>query len=270
MSQPYAVSPEMQEVIAEVEAFMETAITEDETPVDNIFSAKQQRLLTEPLYSAWSGALDEQGQPRQFLACANVGLYWTVHKPALVPDFFLSLDVETPTDWWRKRNRAYFTWEFGKAPDVVVEIVSNRVGNETGSKLRDYALIGIRYYIVFDPGLFLGDEELRIFELQASRYVRRHDTALPDVGLGVTLWEGGFENIAHSRWLRWCDTTGHLIPTGAELSQQSLARAEQEAARANQETARANQETARANQEAEKNARLAAKLRELGLDPDSV
>ena len=267
MSQPYAVAPEldpeMEEVIAELEAFMEAAITEDETPVDNIFSAKQQRLLTDPLYSAWPGLPDEQGQPRQFLACANVGLYWSVHKPAIVPDFFLSLDVATPTDWWRKRNRAYFTWEFGKVPDVVVEIVSNRVGNETGSKLRDYALIGIRYYIVHDPGFFLGDEELRIFELQANRYVRRHDTTLPDLGLGVTLWEGSFENVARTRWLRWCDLAGNLIPTGAELAQQALAQVERE-------NARAEQEAARAEQEAAKNARLAAKLRELGLDPDTL
>lgn len=30
-------------------------VTEDDTPVDNIFSAKQHRLLVEPLYSSWRG-----------------------------------------------------------------------------------------------------------------------------------------------------------------------------------------------------------------------
>jgi len=44
-------------------------ITEDDTPVDNLPSEKQQRLLTEPLYSAWSGP----GAGRTFLAAANVG-----------------------------------------------------------------------------------------------------------------------------------------------------------------------------------------------------
>jgi hypothetical protein len=29
-------------------------VTEDEAPVDNIFSEKQQRLLAEPLYSSWT------------------------------------------------------------------------------------------------------------------------------------------------------------------------------------------------------------------------
>ena len=31
----------------------EALITEDDTPVDNLPSEKQQRLLTEPLYSRW-------------------------------------------------------------------------------------------------------------------------------------------------------------------------------------------------------------------------
>jgi hypothetical protein len=44
-------------------------VTEDDTPVDNIFSEKQQRLLTEPLYNSWSGP----GEGRPFVAMANVG-----------------------------------------------------------------------------------------------------------------------------------------------------------------------------------------------------
>jgi hypothetical protein len=44
-------------------------VTEDDTPVDNIFSEKQQRLLTEPLYSSWGMA----GERRPFVAMANVG-----------------------------------------------------------------------------------------------------------------------------------------------------------------------------------------------------
>ena len=44
-------------------------VTEDDTPVDNMPSEKQQRLLTEPLYSSWAGP----GAGRPFLAAANVG-----------------------------------------------------------------------------------------------------------------------------------------------------------------------------------------------------
>ena len=52
-------------------------VTEDDRPVDNIFSEKQQRLLTESLYSSWDGP----GEGRPFLALANVGLFYAVHRP---------------------------------------------------------------------------------------------------------------------------------------------------------------------------------------------
>ncbi|NES65292.1 MAG: hypothetical protein F6K24_08525 [Okeania sp. SIO2D1] len=37
-----------------------------------------------------------------------------------------------------------------------MEIVSNKVGNELGSKLAGYARIGVWYYVVFDPLQKLG------------------------------------------------------------------------------------------------------------------
>jgi hypothetical protein len=49
-------------------------ITEDDTPVDNIFSEKQQRLLTSPLYDGWIGP----GNERKFVAFANVGLFYAL------------------------------------------------------------------------------------------------------------------------------------------------------------------------------------------------
>ena len=50
-------------------------------------------------------------------------------------------------------------------------------------------------------------------------------------------------------WLRWWDRDGNLLLTGAERAEQEKQRAEQERQRAE---------------------RLAAKLRELGVDPDEV
>ena len=44
---------------------VETAhlITEDDEPVDNLFSEKQQRLLTESLYTSWDGPGDDRPIP---------------------------------------------------------------------------------------------------------------------------------------------------------------------------------------------------------------
>ena len=121
-------------------------VTEDDTPVDNFFSEKQQRLLTEPLYSsraAWagSGPLSQR---------ANVGLFFAVRSPPLVPDVLLSMDVELPADLHPKSHRSYFIWEYGKPPDVVIEVVSNREGGEDTQKLAAYAESRVPYYAIFD------------------------------------------------------------------------------------------------------------------------
>ncbi len=78
---------------------------------------------------------------------------------------FLSLDVQLPQDVWEKKNRSYFLWEYGKPPEVVVEIVSNTEGGETDKKSAIYSKIGVWYYIVFDPLKQVQKDALRVFEL---------------------------------------------------------------------------------------------------------
>lgn len=136
-------------------------VTEDEAPLDYLPSEKQQRLLTEPLYSSWSGSSNAQG----FLVAANVGLFATNHQPPVVPDVFLSLDVQIAENWWEKRHRSYFLWEFGKPPDVVIEIVSNKEGNETARKLQDYARMRVTYYAIFDPSQQIQEPVLQVYKL---------------------------------------------------------------------------------------------------------
>ena len=124
-----APDPQAADPAAALGVDVETLVTEDDTPVDNMPSEKQQRLLTEPLYSSWSGP----GSGRMFLAAANVGVFAEPRNPAIVPDMFLSLDVQVHENWWEKAHRSYFVWEFGKAPDLVVEIVSNQKGTRWGA-----------------------------------------------------------------------------------------------------------------------------------------
>jgi hypothetical protein len=66
-------------------------VTEDDTPVDSLLSEKQQRLLVTCLYSSWAPGLP-------FLAAANVGLFYGLKLPAIVPDALLSLGVEVSQD----------------------------------------------------------------------------------------------------------------------------------------------------------------------------
>ena len=222
-------------------------ITEDDEPVDNLPSEKQQRLLTEPLYSSWAGP----GTGRTFLAAANVGVFYLLRAPAIVPDVFLSLDVEVPDDWWQKEHRSYFLWEFGKPPDVAIEIVSNTEGNEDGEKKRKYARMKVSYYVIYDPQRQLMPDVLTLYRLNGFEYERQAETQFPELGLGLTLWEGSYEGKQES-WLRWADEHGEIILTGKERAEQERERAEQERERARQEHERAEQERERARQERER------------------
>lgn len=221
---------------------------EDEQPVDNFQSEKQQRLLVEPLYSSRVLA-------SPFIAAANVGVFYSPKLDPVLPDAFVSLNVQMPTDWSQKQNRSYFVWEFGKTPEVAIEIVSNRKGKELGAKKDDYARIGVTYYAVFDPLKQIQEPEqmngslLRVYVLTAGKYVELKEPFwLETVGLGLTLWSGTFED-QPGLWLRWCDYQGQVLPTGVESSVLERQRAESAQQRAN---------------------RLADRLREMGIDPDTI
>lgn len=226
---------------AEIAPNIDHIITEDDTPVDNFFSEKQQRLLTEALYASWAGP----GEGRPFLAMANVGLFYMVFQPPLVLDVLLSLDVQAPDDPWPKQNRSYFVWEYGKPPNVVIEIVSNREGQEDSFKLRRYAEIGVTYYAIFDPAQQLSTRVLRLYGLRQGVYVEMDTGWLEGLDLGLALWDGSYEGL-NATWLRWVDEAGAVIASGAERAEQERQRAEQEHQRAE---------------------RLVAQLRALGVEP---
>ncbi len=85
---------------------------------------------------------------------------------------------------------------------------------------------------------------------------------MPILKLGLTLWDGVFEE-KHDTWLRWTDEEGGLIPTGKESALEARQSAIQEHQRA--EAAQERAEAARQRLE-----RLAAMLRQAGLDPDQA
>ncbi|MCS6774436.1 MAG: Uma2 family endonuclease [Anaerolineae bacterium] len=254
--EPNLLTPE---VIAEFARRMESLVTEDDTPVDNLFSAKQQRLLVDSLYASWQ-------HPRfgtRFLADANVGVYYLLDPSGLVvPDCFVSVDVTPIADLWSKPGRSYMVWMYGKPPDVVVEIVSNREGKELGEKLAIYERMRVRYYVVYDPQRLLGEPALRVFVNTAEGWQALPEGWMSAIGLGVKLWQGEYERVA-AEWLRWCDAEGNVLLTGEERAERAEARAERAEARADQ----AEQQLALERQRAE---RLAAQLRALGVDPDAL
>ena len=252
-------------------------VIEDDTPVDNFQSAQQQRLLVEPLYSS-------RALPIPFLADANVGLFYKLKGDPIVPDMLLSLGVQRAEDFSQRQNRSYFVWEIGKNPEVCIEIVSNSEGDELALSKRSqqkgksrakkdlYAQIGIPYYVVFDPLQQIQSQAdmkgalLRVWTISPVGYTELTSESgiiavgqsvwLEGVGLGLTLWEGQFEEEVTRLWLRWCDREGRVIPSGAE-------RAEAESQRAEAESRAREIERQRAD-------RLADRLRSMGINPDEI
>ncbi len=133
----------------------------------------------------------------------------------------------------KHERRIYKFWE-EPVPNVVLEISSRKTRkDDLGAKKDLYAWLGVREYFVFDP-----EYKLRP-PLRAFR--RRGEELVEEVVLKnrVVSHELGLELVNTGQTLRlWNSQTGEYLRTPVE-----------EAARA---------------------ARLAAKLRELGLDPDQL
>ena len=222
-------------------------ITEDDEPVDNPFQERQGRLLAETLYASWTDVV--------FLAFVNVGLFNTVNEVAIAPDLLVSLGVVPLHNPKRsKRHKAYFIWEYGKIPDLVVEVVSNKIGGEDTEKLERYARIGVPYYVIYDATRQLSPRPLRAYKLTGGRYVEYLDASkFRELGLGLTTWEGTYDGL-RSSYLRFTDAQGQLLPTKGELVEAERVRADQQKSIAEEQRARAE--------------RLAARLRELGLDAE--
>jgi hypothetical protein len=198
---------------------------------DNIFGERQRSLLVSTLYTSWTPMRD--GTARPYLALSKVGIFASPSRPPVVPDVLLSMDVDPPTDPMSREAVAYVVWEFGKFPDVVIEVVANRRGLELSDKRKRYDFHRIPNYVVFDPFHAVSATTLQVFQ-------RGRDSVIPDgilyiegVGLGLTLWQGEYLGMT-ATWLRWVDPHGRILPTSAERA-----------------------------------SRLAEKLRALGIDPDA-
>jgi hypothetical protein len=110
---------------------------------------------------------------------------------------------------------------------------------------------------------------LTIYRLSGTDYERHSSSRFPDIGLGVTLWDGTYEGKTDT-WLRWTDADGNLILTGRERAEQEHQRAEQERQWAEQERMDKEQTRPQLEQERQRADRLATLLRQLGHDPEQL
>lgn len=277
--------------------------TQDDLPCDDgvpmeTYRHKRQMDLLIDVLDPW---LEARGDG---FASGNMFLYYSLlqvkRKDFMGPDFFVALNVPMG------ERKSWVCWEEGKVPDVVVELLSASTAkyDKTGKKDLYARVVKVPEYFWYDPW---NPEDFAGFILYANQYQPLNPTpegrfysAQLDLYLGR--WEGRYKGI-DAVWMRWFTSDGEMLPSGDEITEATRQKAEAaeakaEAAEAKAEAAEQNAEAAKARAEAaehraeaeaqraaaeqakadntserlrsvEKRAeKMAAKLRELGVDID--
>jgi Uma2 family endonuclease len=226
----------------------------DDTPVDNELQELIPGLLKSILMLLWVDRMD-------WFFGIDMGVYYHPEQPAIVPDAFLSLGVERFYD--EELRPSYVIWEEQVVPSFVLEVVSITPGREYTSKLDEYAKMGVLYYAIYNSKR-RRKPKLEIHKLVNGRYQLQDGNPLwmPEIGLGIGYERGEYGGLMRD-WLYWYTEDGRHYPTPAEQIQQGqtqLIQAQIQIIQAQTE----------AEQERQRSAKLAAKLRALGIDPEQI
>ncbi|AUT00389.1 hypothetical protein CLI64_08305 [Nostoc sp. CENA543] len=207
----------------------------DEPPLETELHLRQIILLLQCIEWLWRDRND-------FYAVGNLTIYYSPRQKKSEyfrgPDFFVVLGTE------RKTRKSWVVWEEeGKYPNFILEILSDSTTKtDKGLKKEIYQdTFRTPDYFWFDPftlefaGFHLVDGEYHPLQANAQGYLWSHQ-----LGLYLGVYDG---------LLRFFTQDGELVPTPEETAEQ----AQQQAEQAQQQVAR-----------------LAAKLRELNIDPDAI
>ncbi|MEH1933634.1 MAG: Uma2 family endonuclease [Nostoc sp.] len=184
-----------------------------------------------------------QNHPDVYVA-GNLFIYYEKNYPESVvaPDVFVVFGVEN------RDRRSYKTWEENnQTPDFVLEITSKSTrSKDQGAKKGIYAFLGVREYFQYDPTGDYLNPQLQGLHLVDGNYFPVATNTLPDGTVSLLSEVLGLELRLEAGKLRFYNPARN----------QTLLTHEEEAA------------TRQAAEE--KTQRLAAKLRELNIDPDSL
>jgi Uma2 family endonuclease len=242
--------------------------------VKNFQELPQSILLTESIWQT----LETLHPDGQFCIGQDSGIYWKITEPLIngaeAPDWFYVPNVPPLLNGITRRS--YVMWQELVIPVIALEFVSGTGFEErdrTPSKGKFWVYeqaIQIPYYGIYE----VRKASIEMYQLVKGQYRQmqpnqRGHYPIPPIGVEIGIWQGEYKN-QNLPWLRWWDEGGNLLPTGEERAEQERQRAEQERQRAEQERQRAEQEHQRAEQERQRADRLAARLRDMGFDPEEM
>lgn len=205
----------------------------DDIPVDN----EEQNLLPNILLFILNTLWAERDN---WFFGVDMGIYHpTAVNPRvpIVPDAFLSLGVERFKG--DKLRRSYVVWEEDNiVPALTIEIVSWTPGGEYTQKMRIYREMGVLYYLIYNPQHWQRDNQqpFELYKLIEGSYQLQIGEPfwMPEIGLGIGRHPGNISG-KPQEVLSWFDEENRRILSSEERAE-----------------------------------RLAARLRELGEDPDLV
>lgn len=201
----------------------------------------------------------------QFSIGCDSGIYWKHTEPVLdgckAPDWFLVPGVSPMLNG--QIRRSYVLWKEGVRPLIVIEYVSGDGSEErdtTPEKGKKWVYenpIGATYYVIFDPQ----KAEIEAYELVRRQFQLIKPTTagrvpIPDLRIELGIWEGKFHDM-EGAWLRpWDAHTGQMMSLAEERAESAEAALDETRGLLDEQT--------------ERTQKLAAKLREMGIDPDTL
>ncbi len=246
---------------------------EDGTFVQNFQEHPQSIILTDSI----GPVLQKLHPDGDYCIGQNCGIYWRETDPpqngAIAPDWFYVGNVPALLDG--KIRRYYVLWRELMAPLIALEFASgdgaeerdrtplslSALSNtETVTKPGKFwvyeRIIRVPYYGIYE----IKTGHLEVYHLRDLTYQKIEPNArghypISPLGVELGLWQGSYQN-QEQLWLRWWDNEGNLLLTGHE--------------RADLAEYRVEQEKQRAELAEQKAAKLAERLREMGIDPDMV
>jgi len=190
----------------------------DGIPMESPRHYAQMNLLVVPLRRHWWERDD-------VFVAGDMFVYFSAQQ-ALTRDF-RGPDVFVVQGVPAGERRKWIVWLEEKAPDVVIELLSDSTRTEdmTTKKQVYQDKLRVPEYFWFDP---FGDEWAG-WALRDGFYEPIQPDAqgrLPSRQLGLLLvrWHGTYEGI-EADWLRWATADGDLIPTSDEIADQAEQRA---------------------------------------------
>ncbi|MCC3409093.1 MAG: Uma2 family endonuclease [Microcoleus sp. PH2017_10_PVI_O_A] len=202
-------------------------------PADNELKELIPGLLKAILLIIWAERMD------WFLGL-NMGIYQDSDQEYIMPDAFLSLDIER---FYHEELRPnYQLGDENIIPSFVLELLSGTYHHKYTGKWEKYKDLGILYYVVYSSRRRC-DPRFEVYKLINGSYELQpgNPVWMPEIGLGIGCERGNYSGVTRE-WLYWYDADGKRYLTPEEQVKELAQRAD----------------------------RLAERLRELGIDPDNI